>query len=71
MFFFTNLIGLVLTLMVALIFVLIGPVVAMGVLAQKKKLMGKHALSMFDRIAFWGSVAVVVSCGLLAFVPLP
>src|SRR6516164_3044408 len=46
-FFFNNLIGLVL------------------------KLMGKHVLSMFDRIAFWGSVAVVVSCGLLAFVPLP
>jgi manganese transport protein len=70
-FFFHNLIGLVLTLMVALIFVLIGPVVAMGLLAQKKKLMGEHALSALDKIAFWGSVAVVVSCGLLAFVPLP
>jgi manganese transport protein len=70
-FFFNNLIGLVLTLMVALVFVLIGPVVAMGVLAQNEKLMGKHALSMFDRIAFWGSVAVVISCGLLAFVPMP
>lgn len=69
-FFFNNLIGLVLTLMVALIFVLIGPVVAMGLLAQKKKLMGKHALSAFDKVAFWGSVTVVVSCGLLAFVPM-
>jgi manganese transport protein len=67
-FFFNNLIGLVLTLMVALIFVLIGPVVAMGLLAQNKKLMGKHALSTFDKIAFWGSVLVVVACGLLAFV---
>jgi Mn2+/Fe2+ NRAMP family transporter len=70
-FFFNNLIGLVLTLMVALIFVLIGPVVAMGLLAQKKKLMGEHALNAFDKIAFWGSVAFVVSCGLLAFIPMP
>jgi manganese transport protein len=67
-FFFNNLIGLVLTLMVALIFVLIGPVVAMGLLAQNKMLMGTHALGTFDRIAYWGSVAVVVACGLLAFV---
>ena len=67
-FFFNNLIGLVLTLMVALIFVLIGPVVAMGLLAQNKTLMGVHALGTFDRIAFWGSVGVIVACGLLAFV---
>jgi manganese transport protein len=67
-FFFNNLVGLVLTLMVALVFVLIGPVVAMGLLAQNKKLMGEHALSTFDKIAFWGSVVVIVACGLLAFV---
>jgi hypothetical protein len=65
-FFFNDLIGLVLTLMVALIFVLIGPVVAMG--AGNRMLMGKHALGTFDSIAFWGSVVVVVGCGLLAFV---
>jgi hypothetical protein len=53
--------------MVALIFVLIGPVVAMGLLAQNKVLMGKHALGTFDRIAFWGSAVIVVACGLLAF----
>jgi manganese transport protein len=67
-FFFNNLIGLVLTLMVALIFVLIGPVVAMGLLAQNKELMGEHALGTFDRIAFWGSVSVITACGMLAFV---
>ena len=67
-FYFNDLIGLVLTLMVTLIFVLIGPVVAMGLLAQNKMLMGTHALSTFDRIAFWGSVVVVITCGLLAFV---
>jgi Mn2+/Fe2+ NRAMP family transporter len=67
-FFFNNLVGLVLTLMVALIFVLIGPVVAMGLLAQNKKLMGEHTLSTFDKITFWGSVVVIVACGLLAFV---
>jgi manganese transport protein len=67
-FFVNNLIGLVLALMVALIFVLVGPVIAMGLLAQNKKLMGEHALNTFDKIAFWGSVVVVVACGLLAFV---
>ncbi len=66
--FFNDLIGLVLTLMVALIFALIGPVVAMGLLAQNKVLMGTHALGTFDRIAFWGSVVVIIACGLLAFV---
>ena len=67
-FLFHDLISLVLTLMVALIFVLVGPVVAMGLLAQNKRLMGAHALSRFDRIAFWGSVGIIVGCGLLAFV---
>ena len=67
-FLFHNLIGLVLTLMVAMVFVLIGPVVAMGLLAQNKNLMREHALSEFDKIAFWGSVIIVVLCGLLAFI---
>ncbi len=66
-FFFSDLIGLVLTLMVALVFILIGPVIAMGVLAQNGKLMGKHRLSGFGRLAFWASVIAVICCGLLAF----
>ncbi len=66
-FLFSNLIGLVLSLMVAMIFVLIGPVIVMGLLAQNTKLMGKHALIGFDRAAFWVSVATVIFCGLLAF----
>ncbi|MBI4973403.1 hypothetical protein HZC27_02210 [Candidatus Roizmanbacteria bacterium] len=65
---FQNSIGQVLNLMVALVFVLIGPVIAMGVLAQNKKLMGDHALNKFDKIAFWGSVFTVILCGLLAFI---
>lgn len=65
-FFITNLIGLVLNLMVALIFVLIGPVIVLGLLAQNKKLMGEHALSKFDRVAFWISVVLVIGSGLLA-----
>lgn len=66
--FFKNLIGLILGLMVALVFVLIGPVIALGVLAQKKQLMGEHMLSKFDKIAFWGSVSIVIACGFLAFI---
>ncbi len=65
---FRNLIGLILSLMVALVFVLIGPVIALGVLAQKKGLMKEHTLSRFDKIAFWSSVSVVIACGFLAFV---
>ncbi len=65
---FANLIALVLNLMVALVFVLIGPVIALGLLAQNKKLMGAHALSGFGRAAFWGSVGVVIICGLAAFI---
>jgi Mn2+/Fe2+ NRAMP family transporter len=66
-FLFSDLIGLVLTLMVVLIFVLIGPVVVMGLLAQDSRLMGRHVLSGFSKVAFWVSVISVVSCGLLAF----
>lgn len=66
-FLFSNLIGVVLSLMVALIFVLIGPLIVMGLLAQNKRLMGKHALSGFDKVAFWVSVISVMGSGLLAF----
>lgn len=64
---FANLIALILNLMVALVFVLIGPVVALGLLAQNKRLMGEHALGTFDKVAFWSSVGTVVACGLIAF----
>jgi len=63
---FGNLIALILGLMVALVFVLIGPVVVLGLLAQNRRLMGAHALSRFDRIAFWSSVGTVIACGLVA-----
>jgi hypothetical protein len=53
--------------MVALVFVPIGPVVVLGLLAQNKQLMGEHSLSPFDKIAFWSSVGVVIACGLIAF----
>ena len=63
-----NLIMLVLYLMVALVFVLIGPVVTMGLLAENKEIMGRHSLRGFGRMAFWASVAVVMACGFLAFI---
>jgi Mn2+/Fe2+ NRAMP family transporter len=66
--YFANPIALVLNLMVALVFVLIGPVVALGLLAENRKLMGSHALGGWGRIAFWASVAAVVACGLAAFI---
>ncbi len=66
---FPNLIALTLSLMVAFVFVLIGPVVALGLLAQNTRLMGRHSLSTFDKVAFWSSVAAVIACGLIAFLP--
>ncbi len=65
---YPNLISLTLNLMVALVFVLIGPVIALGLLAQNNKLMGKHTLSTFDKMAFWSSVLVVIVCGLIVFI---
>ncbi len=65
--FFPNLIALVLVLMVALVFVLVGPVIALGLLAQDNRLMREHSLSAFDKAAFWSSVGVVVACGLAVF----
>jgi manganese transport protein len=65
---FSNLVALILSLMVALVFVLIGPVVVLGLLAQNKRLMGGHSLSRFDKVAFWSSVGAVIACGLIAFV---
>jgi manganese transport protein len=66
--FFGNLISLILALMVAFVFVLIGPVVVLGLLAQNRRLMGEHTLGLFDRVAFWSSVAVVIACGVVALV---
>lgn len=66
--FFTNLIFLILNLMVAFVFVLIGPVIVLGLLAQNRRLMGINTLKGFERIAFWSSVLAVIVCGLLAFV---
>lgn len=65
---FPDLIGLVLNLMVAFVVILIGPVIAMGILAQNQKLMGMHALSTFDRVAYWGCVAAVLLAGLWVFI---
>ncbi len=63
---FTNLISLVIGLMVLLVFVLIGPVVTLGILAQRENIMGRHRLGRFDRIAFWGSAVAILLCGIAA-----
>jgi len=65
---YPHLVSLTLSLMVALVFVLIGPVIAMGLLAQDERLMGRHTLRGWGRIAFWGSVLAVIACGLAAFI---
>ena len=67
---FPNLMALTLNLMVAFVFVLIGPMITLGLLGQNRRLMGGHALGRFDRVAFWSSVGIVIACGLIAFLPL-
>jgi len=65
---YPHLISLTLNLMVALVFVLIGPVIALGLIARKKRLMGKCALCGWEGAAFWGSVILIIACGLAAFI---
>lgn len=63
---FPNLLTLVLLLMVALVFILIGPGVLVGRLASDPAVMGPQASSRAWSIAFWSSLVFVVACGCIA-----
>ena len=58
--------SLVLGLMVVFVFVLVGPGVLMGLLGSNRRIMGEHASSTPWSIAYWASLAVVLSFGVLA-----
>lgn len=61
-----SLINYILNLMVIFVFVLIGPAIIMGVIAQNKHVMGEHALKGWWRIAYWSSVVFVIFFGFLS-----
>jgi manganese transport protein len=63
-----NLLTSVLNLMVAFVFVLIAPVVLMGLIASNPKIMGAHALSGVWKIAYWLSLIFVVFLGVISIV---
>ena len=62
---FPQLVTLVLSVMVAMIFILIVPGVLVGRLVSDPSVMGSHASRGFWRNAFWASLATVVSMGVV------
>ena len=67
-FLYPHLLALVLIMMVALVFILIGPGVLVGWIASNRKLMGARASRGWWRTAYWASLASVVLCGVIAVV---
>ncbi len=64
----SEMLGLLLNLLVAFVFVLIGPAVVMGVLANNEKVMGELRNTFWQNLAYWSSLAFVVTFGILAVV---
>ena len=65
-FLFPHPLELVLLMMVALVFILIGPGVLVGLLASSREVMGPHASRGAWKVAYWACLGSVVSCGVLA-----
>jgi manganese transport protein len=66
--FYPNPLSLVLNLMVLSVFVLVGPGVLMGILASDRRIMGDYVSSRRGRTAYWISLLVVFSFGVIAVV---
>ena len=60
--------SLVLDLMVAFVFVLIGPGVLMGLLGSDRRIMGEYASNRYWKAAYWACLAVVVGFGMVAVI---
>jgi len=60
--------SLVLGLMVVFVFVLVGPGVLMGLLGSNSRIMGAYASSKYWKMAYWLSLAAVLSFGVVAVV---
>jgi Mn2+/Fe2+ NRAMP family transporter len=60
--------SLVLGLMVVFVFVLIGPGVLLGLLGSDSRLMGKYASNGYWKVAYWLSLSLVLTFGVVAMV---
>lgn len=63
---FSNPLNLVLNLMVVFVFILVGPGVLLGLLAQDKRIMGDLVSTGSWKIGYWVSLLFVLSFGFLA-----
>jgi manganese transport protein len=68
--FYPDPLALVLNLMVAFVFVLAGPGILMGMLTSNRKIMGSLVSTPRWKIAYWLSLALVLSFGIVAVVVL-
>ena len=66
--FLPNQLTLVLDLMVAFVFVLVGPGILMGLLASNRRIMGNYASNGRWKAAYWLSLAAILSFGVAAVV---
>jgi manganese transport protein len=64
----TNLLAAILNLMLAFVFVLIGPAVIMGLIASDQRVMGQYASRGIWKLAYWLSLAFVVALGIISVV---
>lgn len=64
----TNLLAGVLNLMVAFVFVLIGPAVTMGLIASNARIMGKYTSKGFWKVAYWSSLGFIVTLGVISVI---
>ena len=63
---YPNLFALLLNLMVAFVFVLIGPGLIMGLIARDRRVMGSYASTGWWQVAYWLSLASIVGLGVAA-----
>lgn len=70
MFFSSDLINFMLTLMVVFVFVLMGPGIMVGIISSSKKIMGEYASNKKWKTFYWGSLAFVLLFGLIALASL-
>lgn len=63
---FPDLFTLAIDMMVLFVFVLLGPGIMVGLIAGKKRIMGKLASNSAWKVVYWVSLALVVASGLIA-----
>ncbi|MDV3277198.1 MAG: divalent metal cation transporter [Nitrososphaerales archaeon] len=64
--FVSNQLALVLNLMVVFVFVLVGPGILMGLLASNRRIMGNYVSKGPWKVAYWLSLAAILSFGVAA-----